>query len=62
MTGFILFFFQVRLREYVFESRHRPTFSEEDIVNMFPVVKHLRVTGTDASRLVQHAEALIQQG
>lgn len=54
--------FQVKLREYVFESRHRPAFSEEDVVNMFPVVKHLRVTGTDAPRLVQHAEALIQQG
>lgn len=46
----------------MFDSRHRPTFSEEDVVNMFPVVKHLRVTGTDASRLVQRAEALIQQG
>lgn len=46
----------------MFESRHRPTFSEEDVVNMFPVVKHLRVTGTDASRLVQHAEPLILRG
>ncbi|KAE8287357.1 Clustered mitochondria protein-like protein [Larimichthys crocea] len=53
---------QVQLREYVFESRHRPAFSEEDVVNMFPVVKHLKPTGTDATRLVQHAQVAVQQG
>lgn len=62
MWIFVLSLFQVKLREYVFESRHQPAFSEEDIVNMFPRVKHLRVTGTDASRLMQHAEVLMQQG
>lgn len=46
----------------MFESRHRLAFSEEDVVNMFPVVKRLRVTGTDGLRLVQQAEALIEQG
>ncbi|XP_034538961.1 clustered mitochondria protein homolog [Notolabrus celidotus] len=53
---------QVQLREYVFESRHRPVFSEEDVVNMFPVVKHLKHTATDATRLVQHAQVAVQQG
>ncbi|XP_044079217.1 clustered mitochondria protein homolog isoform X2 [Siniperca chuatsi] len=53
---------QVQLREYVFESRHRPAFSEEDVVNMFPVVRHLKPTGADASRLVQHAQVAVQQG
>ncbi|XP_070773586.1 clustered mitochondria protein homolog [Enoplosus armatus] len=53
---------QVQLREYVFESRHRPAFGEEDVVNMFPVVKHLKPTGTDATRLVQHAQVAVQQG
>ncbi|XP_058484297.1 clustered mitochondria protein homolog [Solea solea] len=53
---------QVQLREYVFESRHRPVFSEEDIVNMFPVVKHLKPTSTDATRLVHHAQVSVQQG
>lgn len=37
-------------------------FGEEDVVNMFPVVKHLKTTGTDASRLVQQAQVVIQQG
>lgn len=46
----------------MFESRHRPVFGEEDVVNMFPVVKHLKPTGTDATGLVQHAQVLIQQG
>lgn len=46
----------------MFESRHRPVFGEEDVVNMFPVAKHLKPTGTDATGLVQHAQALIQQG
>ncbi|XP_028277926.1 clustered mitochondria protein homolog [Parambassis ranga] len=53
---------QVQLREYVFESRHRPVFSEEDVVNMFPVVHHLKPTSTDATQLVQQAQAAIQQG
>ncbi|XP_054482358.1 clustered mitochondria protein homolog [Anoplopoma fimbria] len=53
---------QVQLREYVFETRHRPVFGEEDVVNMFPVVKHLKPTSTDATRLVQHAQVAVQQG
>uniref|UniRef100_A0A673BTG2 Clustered mitochondria (cluA/CLU1) homolog b n=1 Tax=Sphaeramia orbicularis TaxID=375764 RepID=A0A673BTG2_9TELE len=53
---------QVQLREYAFESRHRPVFAEEDIVNMFPVVKHLKPTTTDASQLVQQAQEAVQQG
>ncbi|XP_034744989.1 clustered mitochondria protein homolog isoform X2 [Etheostoma cragini] len=53
---------QVQLREYVFESRHRPVFGEEDVINMFPVVKHLKFTATDATQLVQHAQVAVQQG
>nr|XP_020491286.1 clustered mitochondria protein homolog [Labrus bergylta]XP_020491287.1 clustered mitochondria protein homolog [Labrus bergylta] len=53
---------QVQLREYVFESRHRPVFSEEDVINMFPVVKHLKHTAQEATRLVQHAHGAVQQG
>lgn len=53
---------QVLLREYVFESRHRAVFVEEDIMNMFPVVKHLSPSSSDASRLVQEAERAVQRG
>ncbi|XP_069002269.1 clustered mitochondria protein homolog [Embiotoca jacksoni] len=53
---------QVQLREYVFESRHRPVFGEEDVVNMFPVVSHLKPSSTDATQLVQKAQVAVQQG
>uniref|UniRef100_A0A671X1J5 Clustered mitochondria homolog n=1 Tax=Sparus aurata TaxID=8175 RepID=A0A671X1J5_SPAAU len=53
---------QVQMREYAFESRHRPVFGEEDVVNMFPVVRHLKPTATDATRLVMQAQVAIQQG
>ncbi|KAM4620387.1 clustered mitochondria protein homolog [Polymixia lowei] len=53
---------QVQLREYVFESRHRPIFGEEDVVNMFPVVKHLNPTASQATRLLHHAQVAVQQG
>lgn len=46
----------------MFESRHRPVFSEEDVVNMFPVVHHLKPTSTDATQLVQQARVAVQQG
>lgn len=32
---------QILLREYVFDSKNRLTFFEEDIINIFPVVKHI---------------------
>ncbi|XP_074529061.1 clustered mitochondria protein homolog [Halichoeres trimaculatus] len=53
---------QVQLKEYAFESRHKPVFGEEDVVNIFPVVKHLRHTSTDATWLVQQAQVAVQQG
>ncbi|KAM6986115.1 clustered mitochondria protein homolog [Aplochiton taeniatus] len=53
---------QVQLREYVFDSRHRPVFGEEDVVNMFPVVKHLRPTSFDATHLLQQAQEAVQHG
>ena len=31
---------QILLREYDFESRKHPTFTEDDIMNLFPIVKH----------------------
>ena len=46
----------------MFESRHRSVFSEEDVINMFPVVKHLSPTDTDATQLIQQSQATIHQG
>ena len=44
---------QILLREYDFESRKHPTFTEDDIMNLFPIVKH---TNPKVSR--QHRELL----
>lgn len=32
---------QILLREYQFDNKHRQTFVEEDIINIFPLVKHI---------------------
>ena len=32
---------QILLREYAFDNRSRQTFLEEDIENVFPIVKHI---------------------
>uniref|UniRef100_A0A3B3VVA0 Clustered mitochondria homolog n=1 Tax=Poecilia latipinna TaxID=48699 RepID=A0A3B3VVA0_9TELE len=52
----------IQLREYMFECRHKPAFSEDDVVNIFPVVKHLKPTSTDAAGLVQQAQLAAQRG
>uniref|UniRef100_A0A3Q4BA58 Clu domain-containing protein n=1 Tax=Mola mola TaxID=94237 RepID=A0A3Q4BA58_MOLML len=52
---------QVQLREYSFESRHRPAFGGEDIVNMFPVVKHLKPCFLFVSGLLKDGYDLISQ-
>lgn len=53
---------QILLRDYNFESRHKPAFTEEDILNMFPVVKHIHTKAEEATRVFQTAQANIQQG
>ncbi|KAI8036320.1 protein clueless [Drosophila gunungcola] len=53
---------QVLLREYNFESRHKPTFGDDDIVNVFPVVKHISPRATDAYNFYTTGQAKIQQG
>ncbi|KAM4808065.1 clustered mitochondria protein homolog [Rhinophrynus dorsalis] len=53
---------QVLLREYNFESRHKPALTEEDILNMFPVVKHIKIKDKEANELFNKAQISIQQG
>ena len=31
----------MHLREYDFENKKHPTFNEDDIINIFPIVKHV---------------------
>jgi protein TIF31 len=53
---------QILLREYNFESKNKPTFNEDDIVNIFPVVKHINPRATDAYNFYTSGQTKIQQG
>ncbi|MEQ2196597.1 hypothetical protein XENOCAPTIV_005031 [Xenoophorus captivus] len=52
----------ILLKEYNFDSRHKPAFTEEDILNIFPVVKHVNPKASDAFHFFQSGQAKVQQG
>ncbi|XP_017288872.1 clustered mitochondria protein homolog isoform X2 [Kryptolebias marmoratus] len=53
---------QILLKEYNFDSRHKLAFTEEDILNIFPVVKHVNPKASDAFHFFQSGQAKVQQG
>uniref|UniRef100_T1ITX2 Clustered mitochondria protein homolog n=1 Tax=Strigamia maritima TaxID=126957 RepID=T1ITX2_STRMM len=53
---------QILLREYTMDSRHRQAFSEDDIINIFPVVKHINPRASDAYNFYTMGQSKIQQG
>ncbi|XP_050472854.1 LOW QUALITY PROTEIN: clustered mitochondria protein homolog [Bombus huntii] len=53
---------QILLREYNFENKNRATFFEEDILNIFPVVKHINPRASDAYNFYTTGQSKIQQG
>lgn len=53
---------QILLREYNFELKHKPIFTEDDIVNVFPIVKHINPRATDAYNFYTTGQTKIQQG
>ncbi|XP_059480383.1 clustered mitochondria protein homolog isoform X2 [Neocloeon triangulifer] len=53
---------QILLREYSFDTKNRLTFYEEDIVNVFPVVKHINPRASDAYNFYTTGQTKIQQG
>ncbi|XP_054737292.1 protein clueless [Anastrepha obliqua] len=53
---------QVLLREYNFDLRNKPTFNEEDILNVFPIVKHISPRASDAYNFYTTGQSKIQQG
>ncbi|KAG9333951.1 hypothetical protein JZ751_009354, partial [Albula glossodonta] len=52
---------QVQLREYSFDSRHKPLFTENDILSISPLVKQLRPQASDGVRTLQAARTQLQQ-
>lgn len=53
---------QLLLREYSLDHRSRPSFTEEDILNVFPIVKHINPKATDAYNFYSTGQSKIQQG
>ncbi|XP_041348382.1 clustered mitochondria protein homolog isoform X2 [Gigantopelta aegis] len=53
---------QVLLREYHLDIRNKQIFYEEDIVNVYPIVKHLHPKATDAYHFFTSGQSKIQQG
>lgn len=53
---------QVLLREYDFKNRKRPTFTEDDIMNLFPIVKHTNPKAFDAAAVFEAAQGRLQAG
>ncbi|KAG9510082.1 Clustered mitochondria protein-like protein, partial [Fragariocoptes setiger] len=53
---------QILLREYNFDNKLRPTFTEDDLLNVFPIVKHIDPRATDAYNFYTTGQSKIQQG
>ncbi|XP_053205036.1 clustered mitochondria protein homolog [Panonychus citri] len=52
---------QILIREYNMDSRSK-TFNEDDILNVFPVVKHINPRASDAYNFYTTGQTKIQQG
>ncbi|CAH1800862.1 unnamed protein product [Owenia fusiformis] len=53
---------QIVLRDYHFDSKNKQPFNDEDIINIFPVVKNLHPRASDAYSFFQTGQQKIQQG
>ncbi|XP_066148360.1 clustered mitochondria protein homolog isoform X2 [Euwallacea fornicatus] len=53
---------QILLRDYNLDSKNKLIFFEEDILNVFPVVKHINPRATDAYNFYTTGQSKIQQG
>ncbi|KAK3085037.1 hypothetical protein FSP39_023311 [Pinctada imbricata] len=52
---------QILLREYNLDVRNKQIFYEEDIINIFPVVKHVQPRASDACHFFTSGQTKIQQ-
>ena len=53
---------QVLLKEYNMDAKNKASFQEEDIINIFPVVKHIQPRASDAYTFYTTGQSKIQQG
>ncbi|WAR03982.1 CLU-like protein [Mya arenaria] len=53
---------QILLRDYNLDCRNRAVFNEDDLINVFPIVKHIQPRASDAYHFFTSGQAKIQQG
>nr|XP_057926888.1 clustered mitochondria protein homolog isoform X1 [Doryrhamphus excisus] len=53
---------QLRLRDYMLESQSKAPIGPDDIINIFPVVKHIHMPISDASKAFRTAQNSLQKG
>lgn len=53
---------QVLARDYDFESKHKPTFAEDDVLDVYPTVKHVPPRASDAYHFYASGQVKIRQG
>ncbi|KAM9451424.1 clustered mitochondria protein homolog isoform 1-T1 [Clarias gariepinus] len=53
---------QILIRDYQFDAKHRPVFTEDDILNIFPIIKHVIPKANDGIYLLHCGQTSIQQG
>ncbi|XP_059052836.1 clustered mitochondria protein homolog isoform X2 [Achroia grisella] len=53
---------QIMLREYDFDNKNKPTFNGSDVMNIFPVVKHINPRASDAYNFYTTGQNKIQAG
>lgn len=53
---------QIMLKEYDFDTRKNTTFSDDDILNIFPVVKSITPRASDATNIFEAAQTRLQSG
>lgn len=53
---------QLRLRDYVLDNQNKAPIGPDDVLNIFPVVKHIHMPTVDASKAHRAAQSFIQKG
>ncbi|XP_077417265.1 clustered mitochondria protein homolog [Vanacampus margaritifer] len=53
---------QLRLRDYFFDSHNKAPIGPDDIINIFPVVKHIQMPTSDASKAFRAAQNYFEKG
>ncbi|XP_042343829.1 clustered mitochondria protein homolog [Plectropomus leopardus] len=53
---------QLRLRDYVLDSQNKAPIGPDDVLNIFPVVKHIHMPTVDASKAYHTAQSFVHKG